>query len=287
MVDFRCQLQQSAILGQGSVALNGTKLFSKVCSLCISNNSNSASWIASGIRGPPSRHSRLARQLAINLKTHADTRISLVQLDQLTGLSFQIGSLETGTETRHCGCELRKVFLASVFASNPSSIFVRGQSLSAFRRNVGPLHQRWLSSKLRALNTREQTSAELCLQRMVEIVFPYHGSSTKHLYCLTRNVCWLSECSGLLWLTSLGSNRELLPSIPVVVYSWALKVQLSSSTQWLRHRNSPGRIHISGSSLLHRLRFFGVCKVVDGTRFLLLTNSQVPWNFDSLQVLQL
>ena len=78
----------------------------------------STSWISSGVRGPSNRCSRLARQLAINLKTQADTRVSLVQLDQLTGLSFQVGSLETGTAL-HCGCELKKVFLASVVASFP------------------------------------------------------------------------------------------------------------------------------------------------------------------------
>ena len=112
-----------------------------------------------------------------------------------------------------------------------------GFSLDSIYCHCSGLDWRWVSPILCATNGRNCPS----LPRI----------ANKHPYCLTRNVCRLSKCSGLLWLTRLGSNQELLPSAPVVVYSWVSKRQLSSWTLWLRHRNSPGRIHISVSSLLN------------------------------------
>ena len=142
------------------IALNSPKNSTSCASPIVPT---STSWILSGVRGSPYWCSRLARQLAINLKTPADIHVSLVQLDQLTGLSFHVGSLGKEIETKHRGCVLRKAVLASVLASEPTSVFVRSNRFQLSGENCGPFLQSWLSIKPRALNLREQRSAGFSL----------------------------------------------------------------------------------------------------------------------------
>ena len=54
--------------------------------------------------------------------------VQLIVRIRVDGASVHLGSLGRGIETKYCDCGLRRVSQASILTSEPSSIFVCGQS---------------------------------------------------------------------------------------------------------------------------------------------------------------